>query len=207
MNKIEEATGRKAANGGGRRRLVILLPLLVVVAIFGLFFVSLQTGDPQKLPSVMIGKSVPAFDLAAVPQDSASGGAAFPTFGSADLAKGEPSLVNVWASWCAPCIIEHPLLMDLAAGGDVAIYGINYKDKPEAARRFISRLGNPYRAIGRDETGRTAIEFGVYGVPETFVIDGKGRIVLRHAGPLTAEVIANDIRPALERARSQSAGS
>jgi cytochrome c biogenesis protein CcmG/thiol:disulfide interchange protein DsbE len=207
MSKIEEPARAKGANSGGKRRLLILLPLLVVVALFGLFFVSLQTGDPQKLPSAMIGRSVPTFDLAAVPQDAATGGAAFPTFGSAELAKGEPSLVNVWASWCAPCIIEHPLLMELAAGGDIAIYGINYKDKPEAARRFISKLGNPYRAIGRDETGRTAIDLGVYGVPETFVIDGKGRIVLRHPGPLTAEVIAKDIRPALERARSQSAGS
>jgi cytochrome c biogenesis protein CcmG/thiol:disulfide interchange protein DsbE len=173
------------------------------MGLFGMFFVALEGADPQRLPSAMIGREVPAFELPPVPHDS--GGAAFPGFRSTDLAAGEPSLVNIFASWCAPCIIEHPLLMDL--GRSVPIYGINYKDKPDAARRFIGRHGNPYRAIGRDETGRIAIEFGVYGVPETFVIDGTGHILLRHAGPLTPEVIEKQIKPVLARARANSPSS
>jgi cytochrome c biogenesis protein CcmG/thiol:disulfide interchange protein DsbE len=153
--------GTPRSSVASRRGLLIAVPLIVVMGLFGMFFVALEGADPQRLPSAMIGREVPAFELPPVPHDS--GGAAFPAFRSTDLAAGEPSLVNIFASWCAPCIIEHPLLMDL--GKSVPIYGINYKDKPDAARRFIGRHGNPYRAIGRDETGRTAIEFGVYGVP------------------------------------------
>src|SRR5690606_30373939 len=106
----------------------------------------------------------------------------------------EPGIVNFWASWCAPCIVEHPVLMALSRESGVPVFGINYKDKPDAARKFIGRYGNPYKAIGVDDTGRTAIDFGVYGVPETYVIDGKGRIVLRHAGPLTPEAVEQQIK-------------
>lgn len=189
-----------------KRRLLIFIPLAVTLALMGLFLVALQTGDPQKLPSVLIGKPVPSFALAAVPKDG-GGGPAWPTFSSADLARGQPSIVNVWASWCAPCLVEHPHLMELAQTSGVPIYGINYKDKPDAARRFLGRFGNPFTAVGMDDTGRTAIELGVYGVPETFVIDGAGRIVMRHAGPLTPEIVARDIKPALARAKGEAASS
>lgn len=194
-----EAAAKGSSSAGGRRRWLIALPLIVVLAMLGLFFVSLQSGDPQRLPSVLIGKPVPNFSLAALAKEDGTG-PAFPAFGSTDLAKGKASLVNVWASWCAPCLIEHPVLMDLGRTSGVPIYGINYKDKPDAARRFLGRFGNPFTAIGVDDSGRTAIEFGVYGVPETFVVDGKGRIVLRHAGPLTPEIIEREIKPALQKA-------
>jgi cytochrome c biogenesis protein CcmG/thiol:disulfide interchange protein DsbE len=206
MTTNTEDSGTVAAqrpSGGAYRRLLILLPLFVVLGLVALFFVSLETVDPQRLPSVLIGKPVPVFALAPIPREN-SADAAFPGFASSDLAKGEPSIVNVWASWCAPCAIEQPTLLAFAKESGVPLYGLNYKDKPDAARSFLGRFGNPFKAIGMDESGRIAIEFGVYGVPETFVIDGKGRIVTRYPGPLTADAIKNEIMPALEKAKAAS---
>jgi cytochrome c biogenesis protein CcmG/thiol:disulfide interchange protein DsbE len=195
-----------AASAPRRRRFLILLPLFVALGLFALFFASLEMGDPQRLPSALIGKPVPAFALAPIPRENGSG-PAFPSFASGDLGKGETSLVNVWASWCGPCAVEQPVLMALAKETGVPLYGINYKDKPEAARAFLGRFGNPFKAVGMDESGRTAIEFGVYGVPETFVIDGKGRIIHRYPGPLTAKAIADEIMPALRKARAATPSS
>ncbi|MFT4077813.1 DsbE family thiol:disulfide interchange protein [Rhodomicrobium sp.] len=180
------------------RRLV--LPVVIVVAVLSLLYYQLRTGDPQSLPSVLIGKPVPDFQLAALPGAPSPTGSPVPGFSSEDLKKGRVSLINVWASWCAPCQVEHPLITDLARQG-IPVYGINYKgDTPAGAKRFLARLGNPYKAIGVDDTGRVSIDFGVYGVPETFVIDGAGRIAYRHAGPLTEEVIAQKLKPAMEKA-------
>jgi len=187
-----------------KSKAVLLLPLVLVVALLGLMFVSLQSGDPSRLPSVLIGKPVPEFNLAAIPRLENESGAPVPGFSSAALKSGKVSLLNVWASWCVPCLAEHPQLVELARQG-VSLYGINYKgDTSEAARRFLARHGNPFLAVGVDETGMTAIDLGVYGVPETFVIDGSGKIVLRYPGPLTPEIIAQKIKPAIEQAEKEN---
>ncbi|MFZ1109694.1 MAG: DsbE family thiol:disulfide interchange protein [Rhodomicrobium sp.] len=190
-----------------KSKAVLILPLAVVVLLLGLMAYALQTGDPSRLPSVLIGKPVPEFDLAAVPRLENDSGAPMPGFSSSVFKTGKVSLLNVWASWCAPCALEHPELVGLAKQG-IPLYGINYKgDTADAARRFLLRHGNPFLAVGMDLTGMTAIDFGVYGVPETFVIDGSGRIVLRYPGPLTAEVIADKIMPAIRKAEKDTAAS
>jgi cytochrome c biogenesis protein CcmG/thiol:disulfide interchange protein DsbE len=125
-----------------------------------------------------------------------------PAFDDATLRDGTVKLVNFWASWCAPCRVEHATLTVLAGEG-VAVYGVNYKDKPDAALGFLDELGNPYAAVGADETGRIGIEWGLYGVPETFVIDGAGKVVMRFAGPVTQRALESDIRPALAEAAGQ----
>jgi cytochrome c biogenesis protein CcmG/thiol:disulfide interchange protein DsbE len=124
-----------------------------------------------------------------------------PLLTDAALRTGEVTLVNYWASWCAPCRAEHPHLEALAEEG-VTIHGINYKDEPDRAQAFLADLGNPYTRIGADPAGRTALDWGLYGVPETYVIDGAGRIVLRFAGPITPSVLETRIRPAIEDARA-----
>jgi len=184
-----------------RTRLGVLLPLLFFAALTALFFVALFSGDPSKLPSALIGKPVPEFALPPV-EGLKNGADQVPGFTNKDLAQGEVSLVNVWASWCGPCHIEHPFLTQLAERGDIAMYGLNYKDNASAARRFLGRYGNPYKAVGQDDNGRIAINWGVYGVPETFIVDGAGRIVFKHVGPLDADVIENRLLPAVEKARA-----
>ena len=157
------------------RRLVYLVPAL----LFALVAVWLLAGldrDPRALPSQLIDKPAPAFDLP--PLDAIA-----PGLKTADL-QGEVSLVNVFASWCVPCRAEHPLLTRLAAEKGVVIHAINHKDKPADARRFLDQLGNPYKRIGVDADGRASIEWGVYGVPETFVVDRAGRVRYRHVGAL-----------------------
>lgn len=170
---------------------LMFVPPLIFIALAALFFVGVSREDPNALPSTMIGKDAPALALAPFDQE--------PGFDDATLRDGQVKLVNYWASWCAPCRQEHPVLEALAAEG-ITIYGINYKDQTVKARRFLDDLGNPYAAIGADPTGRTAIEWGVYGVPETYVVNGAGQIVLRHPGPLTPEIVEKTLRPALEQA-------
>jgi cytochrome c biogenesis protein CcmG/thiol:disulfide interchange protein DsbE len=170
-----------------------------------LFAFSLRSGDPSKLPSALLGKPVPAFDLPPL-EGLTEGGRPVPSFSNAMLEKGEPTVVNFWASWCVPCVQEHPLLLELARSTGVPIYGINYKDQTESARRFLGRYGNPYKAVGVDSGGRTAIDWGVYGMPETFVVDGRGRIVYKQVGPITPEALRTKLIPAITAARSGSAG-
>ncbi len=161
-------------------------PLVIVAALIAVFFAALFMGDPGRLPSAFEGQKLPPFSLSWQGQENA--------LTDDDLVTGQPVLLNVFASWCGPCRDEHPYLMQLAQQG-VAIYGLNLKDSPAAAQRFLARLGNPYQKIGSDFNGATAIELGVYGVPETFVLDARGRVLLRYAGPLNEAVLRAEILP------------
>lgn len=179
------------------RRFGVALPLLLFAALAALFWYALYSGDPSRLPSALIGKPVPDFTLAPLDGLTADG-EPVPSFNVADLKTGTPTVVNVFASWCVPCLEEHPLLMALAKEPGMRLYGINYKDDPASARRFLGRHGNPYGRVGADRSGRTAIDFGVYGVPETYVIDGEGRIAFRHVGPLTEAAVREKLMPLLQ---------
>jgi len=149
--------------------------------------------NPQEIPSALIGRPVPAFSLPPV-QGRTLG------LASTDL-EGDVSLVNVFASWCVACLAEHPLFMRLKASGGVPIHGLNYKDRPEDAARWLDTNGDPYARTGADLDGRVAIDWGVYGVPETFVVDADGRIVHKHIGPLTQKDFDETILPLIERLR------
>lgn len=172
-----------------RRRPFRLAFMLPVAAFLGLGFMLAWglTRDPREIPSALIGKPVPTFDLPPVQGRSLG-------LSSADL-MGEPSLVNVFASWCVACRVEHPLFMRLKAAGTVPIHGLNYKDRPEDAAQWLDSLGDPYTRTGADRDGRVAIDWGVYGVPETFVVSGDGRIVHKHIGPLTWKDLDGTILP------------
>jgi len=168
-----------------RSRLVFLLPVLVFVVLAGLFLVRLGGGDPSRLPSALIDKPAPVFSLPPL-EGLTANGRPVPGLSNEDL-KGRVTVVNVWASWCAPCRLEHPLLVDLAKDPSIRVVGINQKDDPDNARRFLGSLGNPYAAVGADRNGRASIEWGVYGVPETFIVGPDGTIRHKHIGPLTPE--------------------
>jgi cytochrome c biogenesis protein CcmG, thiol:disulfide interchange protein DsbE len=187
------------------RRFGPALPLLIFAVLAGLFWYALQGGDPSRLPSALIGKPVPVFALPPIDGLLADGNAV-PGFASADLAQAEPTIVNVFASWCLECQVEHPLLLALSKEPGVRLYGIDYKDDAASARRFLGRYGNPYSRVGADGSGRTAIDFGVYGVPETYVITGDGRIAFRHVGPLTEAIIRDKILPLLQPDKTKPAG-
>lgn len=182
----------------GRRLLPFLAPVLIFVAVAALFAAALQKGDPSRIPSALIGRPAPAMELPAV-DGLRHAGAAVRSFPASALAAGGPTVVNFWASWCLPCVEEHPQLMALAARG-VTILGINHKDQPGNAQAFLERHGNPYVAIGADTNGRAAIEWGVYGMPETFIVDGRGTVVFKHVGPISAETLAQKVLPALTKA-------
>jgi cytochrome c biogenesis protein CcmG/thiol:disulfide interchange protein DsbE len=180
--------------GGSRLglRLLVLLPVLGLAVLIGFFALGLQR-DPAALPSALIDRPAPAFDLPPLL-------AGKPGLAKADLS-GQPVLVNFFASWCLPCREEASTLAGFAASGAVPIYGIAYKDKPADSERFLDSLGDPFSRIGVDATGRTAIDFGVYGVPETYIVDGQGRIRYRFAGALTPEVLQSEILPRLDALR------
>jgi cytochrome c biogenesis protein CcmG/thiol:disulfide interchange protein DsbE len=177
-------------------------PLALFAALAALFAFALRSGDPARLPSALIGKPVPVISLAPL-EGLVEDGRTLPGFNSADLARGEVSVVNFWASWCTPCVQEHPLLVALKRDTGVRLYGVNYKDQAIAARRFLGRYGNPFSAVGVDGDGRVAIEWGVYGMPETFIVDGRGRIAYKHVGPITAETLETRILPAIQAARAR----
>jgi len=181
-----------------RTNLFVFLPLIVFIALAALFFYRLGAGDPSRIPSALIGHPVPATDLpplAGLERD----GKAVPGLSNATF-HGAVTLVNVWASWCVPCRDEVPFLDQLSKDSRIQLVGINYKDAPENARRFLNRYGNPFAASGRDETGRTAIDWGVYGVPETFLIGRDGRIAYKLVGPITADNLARTLEPEIEKA-------
>jgi cytochrome c biogenesis protein CcmG/thiol:disulfide interchange protein DsbE len=181
-----------------RRRLIVGLPLLLFAGLAGLFLSRLGAGDPALVPSVLIGKTVPPFELPAVDGLNGADGNPTPALAAADLAHGV-FVVNVFASWCAPCRLEHPRLLELAADRRFRLVGINYKDTDDQARRFLGALGNPYAAVGADRGGRVGIDWGVYGVPETYVV-ADGRIAFKHVGPLSADSIATVLRPEIDKA-------
>jgi cytochrome c biogenesis protein CcmG, thiol:disulfide interchange protein DsbE len=185
--------GRAPRRGRG---LVFLVPLALFVAVGAFLGVGL-TRDPRTLPSTLIGREAPAFELPPLPGRTEGQGGAF---SRADLGGGEgPVLVNVFASWCVPCRIEHPLVARLAEQHGVTVHGLNYKDRPEAALAWLREMGDPYAKVGSDRNGRVGIEWGVYGVPETFVIDKEGRVAYKHVGPLQPRDLEQTILPLIEK--------
>ncbi|ALK07819.1 DsbE family thiol:disulfide interchange protein [Blastochloris viridis] len=176
-----------------RRLRLALLPLGLFAALTTLFWVGLFSGDKSKIPSALIGKPVPAFALTPLP------GSGLPGFG-ADTLNGQVTLVNVWASWCIPCREEHPQLVELAKDPRFKLYGLNYKDKDDNAKAFLGRFGNPYVAVGVDPSGRTGIDWGVYGVPETFVIGRDGTIRYKFIGPIMPDTLKSTLLPEIEKA-------
>ena len=187
-------------NDGRRRSGWFVLPFAMFFGLAVMFAFALFSGDPSKLPSALIGRPAPSVDFAAL-EGLNEAGRPVPGFKASELANGETHVVNFWASWCIPCVQEHPMLIELARRTGAPVLGVNYKDEPDAARRFIGRYGNPYRAVGVDPQGRGAIEWGVYGMPETFVVDGTGRIAYKHVGPISKESLEDKVIPAIEQAR------
>lgn len=183
------------------KRSLRFAPVAVFAAIAAFFAFALFYSDPSKLPSTLIGKPVPMTEFPAIPELMADG-RPISGFKSADLTDGKVKVVNFWASWCAPCVEEHPLLIALKAKTGVEVFGVNYKDQAESARRFLGRYGNPFTAVGSDSNGRNAIEWGVYGMPETFVVNGRGEIVYKHVGPVSVELLGSLLLPAIEKAKS-----
>lgn len=173
-----------------------LIPAAIFLILAGLFYLAVLRGDPSRVPSALIGKPVPEFDLQPL------AGIDTPSLRSEDFRKGKRVVLNVFASWCVPCRAEHPLLTDLKRLSGAPLYGLNYKDDAKAAGRFLAELGNPFDRIGADRSGAAAIDWGVYGVPETYIVGGDGRILYKHVGPLTEDVIKNEMLPVLKDARS-----
>ncbi len=195
----------QTVNPAGRRRLIVLLPLIVFLALAALFYFRLGAGDVSRIPSALIGRPAPATELPPIPGLERDG-KPVPGLSAADF-HGAVTLVNVWASWCVPCHDEAPLLMALANDKRIRIAGINYKDNPDNARRFLGRYGNPFVASGADPKGRAAIEWGVYGVPETFIVGRDGRIAYKLIGPITPENIKRVLLPEIEKALAAPASA
>jgi cytochrome c biogenesis protein CcmG, thiol:disulfide interchange protein DsbE len=193
-----------AGGGGvrGNRRILALLPLAVFLGLAALFFARLGAGDASRIPSALIGQEAPATDLppvAGLERD----GKPIPGLAAGDF-KGAVTVLNVWASWCVPCHDEAPLLMQLARDQRIRLVGINYKDQADNARRFLGRYGNPFIASGADVSGRAAIEWGVYGVPETFIVGRDGKIAYKMVGPVTPDNIEQVMKPEIEKALGKS---
>jgi cytochrome c biogenesis protein CcmG/thiol:disulfide interchange protein DsbE len=183
-----------AADKRQSKRTLLFIPIAIFVGVAIAFGWGL-TRDPKLLPSTLIGKSVPQFSLPPVKGRSLG-------LSTADL-RGEVSLVNVFASWCVECRLEHPLIMQMKSQGVVTIHGLNYKDQPDDAARWLNKVGDPYTRTGADINGRAGIEWGVYGVPETFVITKDGHIAYKHIGPLSAEVLEKKIIPLIQTLKEQ----
>lgn len=188
------STEMESARPKSRRLWLALLPLGLFMALAAIFLAQLLSGrDNSVVPSALIGAEAPQTSLP--PLD----GTGLPGLDSTRF-EGKVTLVNVWASWCAPCRQEHPLLMQMAQDPRIVVAGLNYKDRPENARRFLGELGNPYAQIGVDGNGRAAIDWGVYGVPETFLVGKDGRIAWKHVGPFTPDSIVTGLMPEIEKA-------
>ncbi len=183
-----------------RRPWLVFLPLVGFAALASLFYVALGGGDHSRLPSPLVGKLAPSFNL---PPLEANNGP--PGFSDADLRLGKVTLVNMFASWCVPCRDEHPVLMQIAKNETlravgVRLAGLAYKDEPANSSKLLNELGNPYELIGSDVSGRVGIDWGVYGIPETFVVRGDGTIAYKFIGPLTSATLRDDLLPAIEKA-------
>jgi cytochrome c biogenesis protein CcmG/thiol:disulfide interchange protein DsbE len=192
------STSSSEGSARRRRNVLVFLPLVAFTALAVLFFYRLGTGDPSRLPSALIGQPIPVTDLPPLPGLERDGkpvpGLTNATFEDA------VTLVNVWASWCVPCHDEVPFLEQLSKDNRIQLVGINYKDAPDNARRFLNRYGNPFVATGRDDAGRASIDWGVYGVPETFLIGRDGRIAYKLIGPITADNLVRTLMPEIEKA-------
>jgi cytochrome c biogenesis protein CcmG, thiol:disulfide interchange protein DsbE len=199
----EDRQGAAEGRVGSNRRILVLLPLAFFLGLAALFFVRLLGGgDTSRIPSALIGRDAPATDLppvAGLERD----GKPVPGLAAGDF-KGAVTVLNVWASWCVPCHDEAPLLVQLARDSRIRLVGINYKDQADNARRFLGRYGNPFAASGADVNGRAAIEWGVYGVPETFIIGHDGKVAYKLVGPVTPDNIEQIIKPEIERALARS---
>ena len=193
-----KAPGQTEPVPATRRRWLTVIPLIVFGGLAALFFLRLGSGDPSKIPSALIGRAAPATTLPAL-DGLIEKGKAVPGL-TPETLQGKVSVVNVWASWCVPCHDEAPLLHTLSEDKRFQIVGINYKDATENARRFLGRYGNPFVANGADANGRAAIEWGVYGVPETFVIGRDGKIAYKLIGPITPDNLDNALKPAIAKA-------
>jgi cytochrome c biogenesis protein CcmG/thiol:disulfide interchange protein DsbE len=189
----------------GRRRLLVLIPLAVFLGLAALFIVRLSSGDPSRIPSALIGRPAPQTTLPPV-DGLQRDGKPVPGLDAASF-KGEVTVLNVWASWCVPCHDEAPLLVKLAGDKRIRVVGINYKDQPDNARRFLGRYGNPFAANGADDNGRGSIEWGVYGVPETFIVGRDGRIAYKLIGPITPENFEAVLKPQVEKALAAAPSS
>lgn len=168
---------------------LMIAPPAIFAALAALFFVGMHRENPDELPSAMLGRDAPEVQLSAVPYAQ--------NFTNADLRSGELKIVNFWASWCGPCRAEHPTLMQLQAEG-IEILGVNYKDQTSNAVSFLEELGSPFAKAGADANGMMALNWGVYGVPESYLIDGNGTVLLRIAGPLTQRELAARLRPMID---------
>ncbi len=204
----DAAKTKRPGNSVGAQKSAIPLGAVLPVALFGavagVFFIALFWGNPGQLPSALIGKPVPSFNAPPVTGVTTRSGTQMPGFSNLNLAEGELTLVNVWATWCASCRLEHPVLMTLKKRLGVRVYGIDYKDDDTSARRYLNVHGNPYEKLGKDDQGRIAIELGVYGVPETFLIDHDGKVLLRHPGPVTEDIVQTLIKPAIVKANRKA---
>ncbi len=188
----------EGASRSAQRRLLVLIPLVAFLGLAGLFVVRLYAGDPSRIPSALIGHPAPQTSLPPL-AGLARDGAPVPGLDPAAF-QGAVSIVNVWASWCVPCHEEAPLLVQLAQDKRIRVVGINYKDQADNARRFLGRYGDPFAANGADENGRAAIEWGVYGVPETFVIGRDAHIAYKLIGPITSDNFEAELKPEIEKA-------
>ena len=182
------------------RRWIVFLPLAILLALAALFFVRLHGGDPSRVPSALIGRPVPQTVLPPI-DGLARSGKPIPGI-TPELFAGQVTLVNVWGSWCVPCRDEAPLLMQLGRDKRFQIVGINQRDKQDNARAFLAQYGNPFSAIGDDGNGRASIEWGVYGVPETFIVGRDGRIAYKLIGPIIPENLESELKPQIEKALS-----
>ncbi len=178
-------------------RLGVLMPLGIFLLLCGVFLLRLLNPEPlNTVPSALIGKPVPALTLSAIETVNT------PRLRSDVIGKSDILIVNIWASWCAPCRVEHPQIEALSKIDGVILAGLNYKDQPENAARYLSELGNPYDFVGGDPQGQVSIEFGVYGVPETFLIDKDGIIRAKYVGEITPKVLRKDVLPMIEKIMS-----
>ncbi|MCY0092715.1 DsbE family thiol:disulfide interchange protein [Hoeflea ulvae] len=195
----EETRDASPAAPGRRRMLIAFLPLILFIALAGVFLYQLGSGkDASEIPSVLIGSQAPSLSLPPL-EGLTANGAPVPALTDAAI-EGKLALVNVWASWCVPCRQEHPILLDLSRDPRITLVGINYKDKNDNALRFLGELGNPFSAVGIDPVGKSAIDWGVYGIPETYLVAPDGEILFKQIGPFTVESLRDKLLPAIEKA-------